>query len=564
MQMLASWDVARDDKRAYAGNLWKTFINGSQLISLPKNLTKALQRRAPSYFTSTDLSEALQSTEAWREFYQRWMVTPSTPEEAKLFVDYILKNWQYRPWSTSFNKSIVQFDSYWHMNGKEKWNAADAEMELWLEHMKYETDENWVFIKSWWKKKIDEKWTNLMEDIKSHFYNPDYVASITYNYAQQWLDEHSSDPNYNLYLKMLWQWHATQVIKQRENEILDYLNASAWRWADNRWNKTEFENSWQYDEMLLEMWNSKLVWDDITFFERLNILDADASTAAWLLVIREQMKNEGDRKILDRFFNVSTGDDWVQSIELKSQYKSLLTQMWSMAKALDAWNLERFRAESSSLVHQFKNDDPTGIVTATLIDSVFNRINDSTTLSPEQKWEAFAALFHDNKEYIQKNPEIMREMLWDDYNTWADYMNKMLYQRDWTVISNLESIQSSWSKSSSSAWWRAAKLSNEMKKLSLSYWWDWYKRTYHWRAGEYKQWVPVKVQWASLVKELWVKWYVPGNMKAAFKWFSPNLDLSISKDIKRKIKTTKSQAVSSKKQISKITEKTTKATEVED
>jgi hypothetical protein len=65
----------------------------------------------------------------------------------------------------------------------------------------------------------------------------------------------------------------------------------------------------------------------------------------------------------------------------------------------------------SSLTHQFKNDDPTGEITAILINSTYDRINDAKNLSPAMKNEMMIGLFYDNKDFIQRNPEKMRELL---------------------------------------------------------------------------------------------------------------------------------------------------------
>jgi hypothetical protein len=40
MQLIADDDVAWSDKKKYRGNLWKAFVNGSQLFKTGKNLIK--------------------------------------------------------------------------------------------------------------------------------------------------------------------------------------------------------------------------------------------------------------------------------------------------------------------------------------------------------------------------------------------------------------------------------------------------------------------------------------------------------------------------------------------
>lgn len=549
-------DLPWDTRWTYLWNLAKAFVNWSQLAWIPKNLKKALQRRAPSYYTANDLADIMQNTSAGKEFYDKGIVTPQTPEEAKLFFDTILKNSQYRPGSSNFNKSLLQFYQTWHMNGKNVWNDADAEMEYWLNQMRYIVDDSW---RSTWK--LDPEFDALIKDVETHYYDQTYCTDLIYDYSKQWLNNHQTNPNYQLYVKLLWQWQAHNLIESKEDEIKEYLNAYAWKKADQKWSETEVDTVF-YNKMLLNLGNSVLEWDNKTFFDKLQILDTDSSTVAALEIIKNQAKWE-DRKILDKFYNVKEGDEWIKSVELKSQYQSILTQIWWMSRALTDWNTERFIAIASSLVHQYWNDDPTWAITASMIDSIYNRIYQAKNISALQKQELMIELFHDNKEFIQKNPDLMRQVMWDDYDLYADYMNQVLYQWDWMAISNLESIQSSWDKSAKWASSKAASLSSAFKKLSLSYGWDNYSKSSSRSSTPYKEWVPVKIQWASLVRELWVNGYTPTNLKTKFKGYNPHLDLSLAKDINRNVKTTKTQTVSSKKQLSDIEKKTTKAIEAE-
>ena len=554
-----NWDIPRDSRWTYLGNLGKTFINWSQLVSLPKNVWKAIKRDAPSYFTADDLADTMQKTDAWLEFYRRWIVTPKTPEEAEIFFNTMLENAKYRPWSSSFTKSLIQYEDYWHMNGKETWNKADAEMELWLSHMKYLTNEHWEFETQWWEKVIDPSWNRLIEDIKTHWYDSTYTTNLIYNYSKTRLNNHSSDPNYQLYIKMLGQWQAHNLIEYNIDQVISASNK--WKkWKDNKWIETELKDVWLDIELLLALWNTKLQWEDVTLFDKLQVLDEDDATVAALQIIQKQAK-EWDKKVLDRFFDVKENDDWSKSVSLKYQYESTLKQIWAVAKALDVWDVDLAVAEASTLVNMYKQKDPTWAITATLIDSVYNRIYDTDSLSPSQKQAAMIALFHKNKDYIQRNPEKLREVMWDAYDVYANYMNQLLYQWDWMVISNLESMQSSW-KSSSWSWSAASKLSSSLKKLATSIWWS-PKTRGTWGSNSYKQWVPVVIKWASLVKELWLKGYTPSVTSMSFKWYKPHVSFEIWKDINRNVKTTKTQTVSTSKQLSNIEKKTTQALEAE-
>lgn len=557
MKIIADSSIPWEDKKVYYKNLRKAIVNGSQFFSALKNMWNIwpLWEYTKSFFTADDLSTTLQKTSAGKEFYQRWYVTPKTPAEADTFIKTILNHSEYRPWSKNFNKSLLQFEDYWHMDAW-KWNKADAEMELWLEHIKYQTDGHWEFIEENWKKVVDPAWEALITNVKQFYANEEYVSSVIYNYAKAWLDIHNSDPNYQLYVKMLGQWQAHMML---ENEIDRRVAAkNVWMKKDWKWSETNFKQA-QYRDMLLEIGNSIYPWDNITFFERLNRLDEDDATLAALRIIQDQSSEE-DRKTIEKFFEVKTSTvDWdiVEDISLKPQYESVLKQIGNMARAMDEWNTDRVVAMASSIANMYKDSDPTWMVTANLINSIFDRIYKSNYLSPEVKEEMMVSVFYANKEFIQRNPEEMRKLLWDNYDKFAELMNKMLYKWDWQVISNYESLITSGKKGSGGS----GKLSNEIKKTAMNFWntWGWTTKVWN-KAGQwYWERVPVRIKWADLVKELWLKWYSPLNIKETVFKYTPHADFSIAKDVNRNIKKTQTQTVSTKKQLSNIEKKTTKA-----
>lgn len=572
MQLIADDDVAWEDKKKYWGNLRKAFVNGSQLFKTIKNFNKVRKGEYnKSFFSSEDLAWIIQQTKAWKEFYDKWYVIPSTNEEAVTFIKTILNNSEYRPGSKQFNKSLLQFEDFGHMDAA-KWNAADAQMELWLEHMKYKTNEHWEFVKKNWERVVDENWNKLTTNVKQYYSNEEYVANVIYNYSKDWLDEHSTDPNYPLYLKMLWQWNANMLIDSELNKIKAIRNK--WVKWDLKWTDANL-NAAEYRDMLLRMGNSILDWDNITFFEKLNRLDEDDATLAALKIIYDQ-STELWRTDIEKFFNIETNkedDTIVEDVKLKSQYESVLRQIWQIGRAIDEWNADRVIATMSSLTHQFKNDDPTGEITAMIINSTYDRIDEAKNIGPALKNEMMIGLFYDNKDFIQRNPEKLRELLWDAYDEYARKMNEMLYKRDGQIISNMEELVSRNEDnidriSKATKKWSGASraIKNAAMKLSWtsgSWTWNWSYRTGQRAWQGYWQRVPVKIKWADLVKELWLKGYNPTNVNEIVFKYTPTADFSLSKDINRKVKTTKTQTVSSKKQLSNIESKTTKALEAE-
>ena len=140
----------------------------------------------------------------------------------------------------------------------------------------------------------------------------------------------------------------------------------------------------------------------------------------------------------------------------------------------------------------------------------------------------------------------------------------MLYQWDWELISNLESIYTSWEDESKAkaAWAAVAKMSSDLKSMAMDIGWVGSNGGTR-RSSSYWQWVPVTIKWANLVKELWLDGYTPDDVGYKVTSHKVKVDFSIWKDINRNVKWPKTQAVSTKKQLSNIEQKTTKALEAE-
>lgn len=572
MQLMADDDVARDDKRTYWWNLWKAFANGSQLFKTLKNVYKVGKwEYNKSFLSSEDFATVAQQTPAWKQRYDKWYVIPSTNEEAIIFIKTVLNHSEYRPGSRSFNKSLLQFEDFWHMDAA-KWNEADAEMELWLQHMKYKTNEHWEFVKKNWEKVVSEDWNRLITNVKQYYSNEDYVANVIYNFSKDWLDEHSSDPNYPLYLKMLWQWNAHMLIESEMDKRLAIKN----KWVKKDWKRSEANfNAAEYRDMIMEMGNSILDWDNITFFEKLNRLDEDDATLAALKIIYNQ-STELWKKEIENYFDIETSeedDTVVETVKLKPQYESVLRQIWQISRAIDEWNEERVLAVMSSLTNQFKNDDPTGEITAMLINSTYDRIYEAKNLSPRMKNEMMIGLFYDNKDFVQRNPEKLRELLWDAYDEYALKMNKMLYKWDGQIISNMEDLvtrneENTKAISGALKKWSAASKALKNMAVNISWisgnWIGWGKYVTGQRAWQgYWQRVPVKIKWADLVKELKMKWYNPTNVVDMVFKYTPHADFSLAKDVNRNVKWPKTETVSKKKQLSKLETDAEKALEAE-
>lgn len=533
-------DTDMKTRFAYAWNIWEWLANTSQLFSIPKNIKKAIGRYAASPYTMDDFADLADKTLAWKEFWETGRVTPRNWEERKIFIDTILDHWQYRPWSSSFNKSMMNYDTTWHMDWK-TWDDADAEMEFLLEHIKYQVNSDWTFKHDRnWEKIIDPNWTAHMANIKQYYYNQTYTTQANYDYIKNWIDNHNEDPNYRLYIKLLWEWAATNYIDKAADNYMNILNKGK-KWADNKWTAKELKESWIYYWEFMDYLTKvdiNWLWN---IFDALQVLDQDAAIQAWIWIISHELTDEKDQKALRNFFKF---DKEGNPTGLSTQYQTQLRQIWAMGRALDEGNIERFIWEASSLTHIYMKDDPTWVVALTAIDSIKNRVLQQDNLSDEQKLESVTALFHSFHDVLIEHWEEAKNIMWEDYDKYLEYVNNILYQWDWDTISALRG-----SEMKNSSWWRskAAKLSSNIKDLI---WKMWGNPGSKWTGStQNKNFATFKIWWADLVKALWLKWASSSNPKISIKWYDPNINLWPKKDVTRESKWLWTQEIKKKKQI---------------
>ena len=98
--------------------------------------------------------------------------------------------------------------------------------------------------------------------------------------------------------------------------------------------------------------------------------------------------------------------------------------------------------------------------------------------------------------------------------------------------------------------------------LASKIWWEWNN---WWTSSVWsqKEWVPFTIKGSSLIRELWLKWYTPEVKSLKVDAYKPHADFSLKKDINRNVKAWKTEQISTKKQLSNIEKKTTKALEAE-
>lgn len=577
-----AWDT--EAAREYLLNNIDSFYNSSQMFNFVRNIWRAVAgsdwiwdwlkwrladgtiiwwRIYPMWspFDLADVWETIAETDAWKQYMTYWKYIPTDVEDIKILMDEVIWQANHRPGNDWFNKSMFNFDESWHMKNLEESNEADASMELLLNNIKYERDSDYRFV-------LDKKWNRIvnpereihMQDMQNRFNDTNYMTESNFNFINSWVERNNDDPNYMLYKRLIAEWIAWRYADQQLQKEIDWYNQTFWLKWDYKVTKTKLQDSHKnYSEIYgrLPSVVSTITWEESSFLDSIITLDKAAAGRANIKMIERQLAEKWDTETIKKFFNI----DKKWNINLSSRYESYIEEQAKLSKLLREEDLDWFIAETASITKMFKKEDPYGLATATLISSRIHRINQAENLSAEQKAKAIEALMADNYEFIQQHIPEMIDELGSNAKTYVDQMNNSIY--DISLIWDLLTYENE--KNNSKSWRsKSIKISGMAKdllwKLGKSTWnGDW--------VGWWKQYnyniVPVKLDWAKLIKATWGKWYTPKTASAAFEWYRPHVSFEIWKDINRNVKTTKTQTVSTSKQLSNIEKKTTKALEAE-
>lgn len=568
-----NYDNTWDDRKTYLWDWWWAVINGSNLWWTTKNMVKAIpwygtwfdsllwKRINP--FTMDSFTDVIEWTSAWKELLRTWKVTPKTALEMKSFVEEYVDAWEtntnrsnLKPYGSNFAKAINNYNQFWHVNWIEA-HSEDEELEFMLEQIRYERLENWNFKEVNWKRQETQFWKDMVQYIHDHPTDMETTSRLISKDVFDWIELNNDNPNYLLFQSLVWQWMVDWYLDDAWVRFQDDWNTAHWvtkkSKADEKLSKTDWINSglywWDFMEYLL---NTNVVWTDKPLVEYLQDLDRRNTMSASIKIIKNQMVDENDKKILEKFvkFNVdSYGNEYVT---IDSQYASQLRSMWWIWDAIEKWDVNLLMARASQFANQYMNpeDDPTGLVTAYTVNSLVQRVRNAQ-ISPDLKIKMIAALSEKNIEFMQKNLPVLREAMWDELaDAVTRLWNQLLFEEDWAVQAAIWDALANWDWDAAKAW---GKVSNNIKNCMSSYtspddsyWasWNWYG----WRSsGTIAKWVPFTVDVAKLLDATWGKWYSPKNPDINVKTYNPKIDLSIGKDINRKKKAFNTQEVKKKK-----------------
>ena len=457
---------------------------------------------------------------------------------------------------------MFDFDKSDHMASLESSNSADAFMDLLLSNIKYERDDNFNFIvDEKWKKIETNYWKTHMADMMRHMNDNDYMTNSNYEFINSWVETNNDDPNYMLYRRLISEWLAWRYATQQINDIIDQHNKIHWYKKTKKLTLTELKDGWIYDIVYPELLTQQtlVTWEKTDFLTAIMQLDKAATQSANIKMIERQLAERWDNETIQKLFNINK--KW--EISLWTKYESYLKEQAKLSQALNEWDVDKFIAETSWITRMFRDEDPYWLMTTTLIASRISRINNADTLSVEQKAKAIDALFTDNYDFIQTHIPQLIETIWnkDLASDYVAQMNNSLYDISYIWDKLIADSEMANSKSGRSS---AVNISTKAKDLLWSLWkstwnWDW---VWWWKKYDYNI-TPVKLDWAKLLKMTWAKWYTPQSSSEAIQAYKAHADFSLKKDINREVKWPKTQTISSKKQLSNLESKTTKALEAE-
>ena len=534
-----------------SSNLFNTWKNALRILPEDwRNLFWAWNRIQP--FTMDTFVDTIKWTKAWEELIRTWRVTPKTPLEMKAFIESYVDAWDWsktrsnlKPFGSKFAKSIMNFEQFWHVAWEEP-HSEDAELEMMLSEIRYEKDSKGKQTKT-----ETQFWKDLVNYVHSHPTDMEATSRLVSQDVFNWLEEHNDNPNYLLYQSLVWQGMVDWYIDDAWSSFQDDWNEMHWgKKADKKINKTEgIESWWFYWDFMSYMLNSKVVWSDKPLVEYLQELDRQTAMESVIKIIKSQMTDEYDKKALERYVTFSTDKYWNEYANINSQYLSQLKALGWVWDAIDRWDVNLLVARMSRYANTYINtkNDPTGLNTATTICSLVNRVRESD-LDPELKQDMMAALAEHNIEFMQKNLDALRKVLWPEM---ADKLvaawNELIYRIDWAVNSAIwEALMNWWDTSK----WKAtsSKLKNMMSKYTSPnspYWasWNWYGG----RSWDTAERIPYTLDIAKLLDATGGKWYTPSLWQVKIHTFKPTIDLSVGKDVKRWKKAFNTQEVSKKK-----------------
>ena len=543
-----------EDRKTYSSEVWSALLNGSNLWNTWKNFSKTLplsdelkevlwiwNRVQP--FTMDTFIDTIKWTQAWEELIRTWRVYPKTTTDVKSFVEEYVDAWDWssnrsdlKPYGSNFAKSIVNFVKYWHVNWQ-KPHSEDQQLELMLNDI---------------KNKNPEFLNNMFEYIQAHPTDIPTTSRLISQDVFQWLEDNNDNPNYLLYQSLVWQGMVDYYLDQAWDSYMnDWNELYWWKKAVDKLNKTKAIKSWIYWwDFMKYLMNTSLTWDR-PLVEYLQDLDRNTAMQSYIKIIKNQMTTDAEKKDLEKFVTFYTDSYWNEKIKINSQYLSQLKTMGWLWDAIDKWDGNLLVARMSRFANEYINskNDPTGLVTASTIDSLVNRVRQSD-LDPALKIDMIAALAENNIEFLQKNVEVMRKVLWEDLaDAVISAWNELIYWIDWWLNSAIWEALMNWDADAAK---KGSALSNKIKNClsaytspTSKYWASW--NGYWGRSGSTWDWVPYTLDVAKLLNATWGKWYTPSVENIKIHTFKPTIDLSIGKDIKRSTKALNTQEVSKKK-----------------
>ena len=538
------YQMRQEETANYLTHLWEKdytlwwlvgqLANYSQLFSLMKQSIKGIwywlwiddRKSSKSTYDLSDLDEAYEWVPEWQEWRKYWFIMPKHEAWYETYYDAIVNYFtnSKAPGGSNFYKWLSKWLEYGHINWKEEWSYYDKVLEEFYTRVE-EKDPGAI------KRLVSDE--SLMALVAS-----DTKASIqtSLSFMEKELALFDWDPEYNKYAAVIYKWIMSNVMydeleafaEQKTNEY----RARWLLWKKDKLSASEIRNKIPalYSEFKMDFVDK--------YRDELRIADTESMENAMYNFLAKKSK-----EATDKFFTIKTytDDDWNEydRYYFKSNIKSQIKWLIDFEAAMNAWERERAVIEWTALTKTFSYDHT---VSPEVALHIFNRINNSSTLTDKEKLEAMTEFVSNNldaftpdSEFAKKFPELWSEAK-GHYNEIVYQVNKELIDKANDYALNLESDdEKGWSKlankvKAASAWLRKIQESTSWAKSS-----SWSKRwnyTMTWLKAPILDPMKVLDEYSKVPQ-------IDFNPKFTSKWYTPKTNLWGSKTTAKPVKVTR-------------------------
>ena len=446
-------------------------INTSQLFKLWKDLVqwtvqwgyRLFWEEAPNWTKSKkwvynlmSIKDDLDESQTFKELWDTWKPMPKTQKQLQNLLDDYMK-----PNYPGWYKAYIWLQNYietWTLNGKwwDEWNYYDK----WLEQFYKKIEEK----KPWELKDFLERFSDAyLWDPNSEEARIDF-----YNWAREWLNRMSDDPDYKLYASAMFKWHLNNLyyeVLDKEAEIYTWERTGMWYTKDQtKVSRSDIDKMKNVKERINERFLAQ-------HYDEMYAADMELMQHNFYQWIADELEPEvanwyfSQQKKKNWEWNETDDLEWV----LKGNIKNQIQDEIFFEKAIKDWRWEDAMTYASIMTQALAYNDDTWETRAAMCDYYADRIINSDWPATV-KQSAFSWLIHNNEKVFTYDSDLA-EKYWEYYDAATQYKNEVLHNINERVIENMNNLAIALHEDTSETTKTASSgsgLSNLLSKLSWS------------------------------------------------------------------------------------------------